>query len=108
MSALAARAARCSSSGPDAFSASSSVRKGQAVTQGQRVGAVGATGWATGPHLHFEFRVNGRHQDPLTVARRSEGQPLTAQSRPAFDRVAGAARLKLDAAASVATVARVE
>jgi murein DD-endopeptidase MepM/ murein hydrolase activator NlpD len=84
------------------------VRRGQTVSQGQRVGAVGATGWATGPHLHFEFRVNGRHQDPITVARRSEGQPLTAQSRPAFDRVASATRLKLDAAASAATVARVE
>ena len=85
------------------------VRKGQSVSQGQRVGAVGATGWATGPHLHFEFRVNGRHQDPLTVARRSEGQPLTAQSRPAFDRLASATRLKLAAAASsVATVARAE
>jgi murein DD-endopeptidase MepM/ murein hydrolase activator NlpD len=84
------------------------VRKGQSVSQGQRVGAVGATGWATGPHLHFEFRVNGRHQDPLTVARRSEGQPLTAESRPAFDRLAGATRVKLAAAASVATVARVE
>ena len=84
------------------------VRKGQGVSQGQRVGAVGATGWATGPHLHFEFRVNGRHQDPLTVARRSEGQPLTAESRPAFDRLATATRLKLAAAASVATVARVE
>jgi murein DD-endopeptidase MepM/ murein hydrolase activator NlpD len=84
------------------------VRKGQSVSQGQRVGAVGATGWATGPHLHFEFRVNGRHQDPLTVARRSEGQPLTAESRPAFDRLAQATRLKLAAAASVATVARVE
>ena len=84
------------------------VRKGQSVSQGQRVGAVGATGWATGPHLHFEFRVNGRHQDPLTVARRSEGQPLTAESRPAFDRLATATRLKLAAAASVATVARVE
>ena len=84
------------------------VRKGQGVSQGQRVGAVGATGWATGPHLHFEFRVNGRHQDPLTVARRSEGQPLTAESRPAFDRLAGATRLKLAAAARVATVARVE
>lgn len=84
------------------------VRKGQGVSQGQRVGAVGATGWATGPHLHFEFRVNGRHQDPLTVARRSEGQPLTAESRPAFDRLAQSTRLKLAAAASVATVARVE
>ena len=41
------------------------VRKGQRVEQGQRIGAVGATGWATGPHLHFEFRVNGEHQDPL-------------------------------------------
>ncbi len=84
------------------------VRRGQSVTQGQRVGAVGATGWATGPHLHFEFRVNGRHQDPLTVARRTEGQPLTAESRPAFDRLVSATRLKLDAAASVSTVARVE
>ncbi|MEY4653945.1 MAG: hypothetical protein RI884_2526 [Pseudomonadota bacterium] len=84
------------------------VRRGQSVTQGQRVGAVGATGWATGPHLHFEFRVNGRHQDPLTVARRSEGLPLSAEARPAFNRLASAARLTLDAAASVATVARVE
>lgn len=84
------------------------VRKGQTVTQGQRVGAVGATGWATGPHLHFEFRVNGRHQDPLTVARRSEGQPLTAEARPAFNRLVSATRVQLDAAASVATLARVE
>ncbi len=84
------------------------VRKGQTISQGQRVGAVGATGWATGPHLHFEFRVNGRHQDPLTVARRSEGQPLTAESRPAFNRLVSATRVQLDAAASVATLARVE
>ena len=84
------------------------VRKGQSVTQGQHIGAVGATGWATGPHLHFEFHVNGKHQDPVTIARRSEGAPLSAQSRPAFDRQAGATRLKLDAAASVATVSRLE
>ena len=42
------------------------VRKGQRVEQGERIGAVGSTGWSTGPHLHFEFRVNGQHQDPLT------------------------------------------
>lgn len=84
------------------------VRKGQSVTQGQRLGAVGATGWATGPHLHFEFRVNGRHQDPLMAARRTEGLPLAAEARPAFNRLVTATRLKLDAAASVAMVARVE
>ena len=83
------------------------VRKGQAVTQGQRIGAVGATGWATGPHLHFEFRVNGNHQNPIQVARRSEGVKLTAEQRPMFDRVAQATRLKLAAAAS-AGVADIE
>ena len=84
------------------------VKRGQTVSQNQTLGLVGSTGWATGPHLHFEFRVNGRHQDPLTVARRNEGQLLSAESRPAFNRLANATRLKLDAAASVATVARFE
>ncbi len=50
------------------------VRAGQRVSQGDHIGAVGATGWATGPHLHFEFRVNGVHQNPLTVARQSESR----------------------------------
>ncbi|WP_445322784.1 M23 family metallopeptidase [Ramlibacter sp. AN1015] len=84
------------------------VRKGASVNQGQRVGAVGATGWATGPHLHFEFRVNGEHQDPLVVARKSEGVKLSADARPAFQSAALAMRLKLDAAASVAQVASAE
>lgn len=40
---------------------------GSRVTQGQVIGFVGATGSATGPHLHYEFRINGMHRDPLTV-----------------------------------------
>lgn len=41
------------------------VRKGQRIDQGATLGAVGATGWATGPHLHFEFLVKGAQQNPL-------------------------------------------
>ena len=43
------------------------VQVGQKVSQGQTIGFVGMTGLATGPHLHYEFRVNGEHRDPLTV-----------------------------------------
>jgi len=45
----------------------SSVKKGTRVTQGQIIGYVGKSGLATGPHLHYEFRVNGVHRNPLTV-----------------------------------------
>lgn len=44
-----------------------SVRKGQRVKQGQIIGYVGATGMAAGPHLHYEFVVNGVHRNPRTV-----------------------------------------
>lgn len=80
------------------------VRKGQSVDQGDNIGAVGATGWATGPHLHFEFRVNGVHQDPLLLARQSEAIPVSTAARPLFERTAAAMRPQL-AAAALATVA---
>lgn len=77
------------------------VRKGQSVSQGQQIGAVGSTGWATGPHLHFEFRVNGQQRDPLTMARQSDTIPLSASAKPLFTQVAAANRVALAAAATV-------
>jgi murein DD-endopeptidase MepM/ murein hydrolase activator NlpD len=43
------------------------IKRGQRVRQGQTIGYVGASGLATGPHLHYEFRVRGVHRDPLRV-----------------------------------------
>jgi murein DD-endopeptidase MepM/ murein hydrolase activator NlpD len=80
------------------------VRKGQSVSQGQNVGAVGQTGWATGPHLHFEFRVNGQQRDPLVMARQSESIPLPASARPAFNAAAAQVRQLLASAAQMQTV----
>jgi murein DD-endopeptidase MepM/ murein hydrolase activator NlpD len=74
------------------------VHKGQNISQGQNVGLVGSTGWATGPHLHFEFRINGVHHDPLTVARQSESVPVTASIKPLFDKAAQMVRAQLAAA----------
>ena len=42
-------------------------KRGQRVNQGDVIGYVGSTGWATGPHLHYEFLVNGKHRNPRTV-----------------------------------------
>jgi len=74
------------------------VRVGQAVSQSQTVGQVGMTGWATGPHLHFEYRVNGAYQDPQVIARRNDTQPLATAMKPLFDKAAAQARDALAAA----------
>ena len=77
------------------------VHKGQRVSQGEHLGAVGATGWATGPHLHFEFRVNGKHEDPLTIARQSEARELAAGMRQSFDKTAQGMQVLLQSAALI-------
>lgn len=78
------------------------VRNGQRVEQGSRIGAVGATGWATGPHLHFEFRVNGVHRDPRQLARASEAVKLPAAALQPFVARVDEAKVKLQVAGSLA------
>ena len=48
------------------------VQKGQVATKGQIIGSVGATGRATGPHLHWGIRMNGARIDPLMLVALSE------------------------------------
>jgi murein DD-endopeptidase MepM/ murein hydrolase activator NlpD len=78
------------------------VRQGQRVAQGQRLGAVGSTGQSTGPHLHFEFRVNGAHQDPLRLAKASETLTLDPAARARYAEVLKAVQGKLDVAETLA------
>jgi murein DD-endopeptidase MepM/ murein hydrolase activator NlpD len=75
------------------------VRRGARVAQGDTIGFVGATGWATGPHLHYEFRVNDQHRNPLTIAMPA-AEPVPAERMPAFTvaarRLAGQLELLAD------------
>ena len=59
------------------------IKPGAHVQQGEVIGYVGQTGWATGPHLHYEFRVSDVQRNPLTVAL-PHAQPLPAEQRPAY------------------------
>jgi hypothetical protein len=66
------------------------------VPQGAVIGYVGSTGLATGPHLHYEFRVNGQHRNPLSVTmpppeplKGAELAAFRAQTAPAMARIRG-------------------
>jgi murein DD-endopeptidase MepM/ murein hydrolase activator NlpD len=67
------------------------VRAGARVRQGEPIGYVGATGFATGPHLHYEFKISGIHQNPMRVAL-PKAEPVPARLHADFARVAARAR----------------
>jgi murein DD-endopeptidase MepM/ murein hydrolase activator NlpD len=71
------------------------LRDGERVRQGETIGYVGMTGLATGPHLHYEFRVDGTHRDPLTVTLpKPEPLPAVELARFEHETVAELAKLK--------------
>ena len=60
-------------------------KNGSRVTQGQVIGYVGTSGLSTGPHLHYEYRKNGTHQNPRTV-KLPQAEPLDPAFKADFDR----------------------
>jgi len=73
----------------------SGLNTGSRVKQGQVIGYIGSSGLATGPHLHYEFRVDGVHRDPLKV-KLPGAEPLDSKYLADFNRKAGSLLAKLD------------
>ncbi|MBD08729.1 MAG: peptidase M23 [Gammaproteobacteria bacterium] len=72
-----------------------SIRVGSRVTQGQTIGFVGMSGLATGPHLHYEYRVNDIHRNPRTVAL-PPADPISSEYREEFDNLTAPLWQQLD------------
>jgi murein DD-endopeptidase MepM/ murein hydrolase activator NlpD len=70
------------------------LRPGSPVRQGEVIGTVGQTGWATGPHLHFEFHIDGQHVDPMAVVAQQPVRTLTGEDRSRFGVLAGQHRAR--------------
>ncbi|HUK05018.1 MAG TPA: M23 family metallopeptidase [Burkholderiales bacterium] len=77
----------------------SGIRAGKRVAQGETLGYVGQTGWATGPHLHYEYRVAGAARNPLSVPLPA-GAPVAQHDMDAFRAVARARVAQIDLIAS--------
>ena len=71
------------------------VHRGAKVAQNDTIGFVGQTGWATGPHLHYEFRIAGQARNPFSIAMPA-GLPLPAQDLAAFQYYASPLIARLD------------
>jgi murein DD-endopeptidase MepM/ murein hydrolase activator NlpD len=79
------------------------VKRGARVDQNDTIGFVGQTGWATGPHLHYEFRINGQSRNPMSIAMPA-ASPVPAAELAAFQTHAAPliARLELLANSNLA------
>jgi murein DD-endopeptidase MepM/ murein hydrolase activator NlpD len=84
-----------------------SARAGARVSQGDVIGYVGKSGLATGPHLHYEYRVNGVHRNPRTVAL-PPADPIPAEHQTAFQAATESLWRQLDAYSQAATVAQAD
>jgi murein DD-endopeptidase MepM/ murein hydrolase activator NlpD len=71
------------------------LRRGAKVAQNDTIGFVGQTGWATGPHLHYEFRVAGQARNPFSIAMPA-ALPVPAQDLAAFQYYASPLSARLD------------
>jgi murein DD-endopeptidase MepM/ murein hydrolase activator NlpD len=65
------------------------LEQGSRVLQGDVIGTVGMTGWSTGPHLHFEFHIDGEHVDPMAAIEQSPARLLQGDEKVRFANVAG-------------------
>jgi murein DD-endopeptidase MepM/ murein hydrolase activator NlpD len=72
------------------------VRPGQRVTMGSTIGYVGMTGYATGPHLHFEIRVDGVARNPKLALQSRGGEPIPANERSLFQKMKNQTMASLD------------
>lgn len=80
------------------------LRNGRRVAQGETIGYVGSSGAATGPHLHYEYRLNGVHKNPRTVPL-PDAEPIPIAYMPEFQARAGTLLAELDRAKSPSVAA---